>query len=119
MSSHVTFALFASCLALGTISPASGRSPPPRLGTPPQTEPARTDRYGDLLPDWAVARLRATRTRQGRSVRSISFSPDGQTVVLASWVQPFEQWDLATGRELGRFQGHPGGTTVAVFSPDG
>ncbi len=57
-------------------------------------------------------------------VRVLVFSPDGK--VLASWHnglppdKPFVRlWDVTTGKELCRHNGHPGGNGTIAFSPDG
>ena len=50
---------------------------------------------------------------------SAAFSPDGRSVVTASWDGTARIWDVASGRELQRFTGHTGGMNSAAFSPDG
>jgi RNA polymerase sigma factor (sigma-70 family) len=56
-------------------------------------------------------------------VTVLVFSPDGK--VLASWHngspdKPFIRlWDVATGKELCRHNGNPGGNGIIAFSPDG
>ena len=46
------------------------------------------------------------------------FSPDGRTVVTASWDNPPGLWDAASGKELHRLA-HDGPVYAASFSPDG
>jgi len=62
-------------------------------------------------------------------VRTVAFSPDGKTAVsggfisdtVSSVVNPGQLilWDLASGQEIRRFEGHPSGVVAADFTPDG
>ncbi len=47
-----------------------------------------------------------------------SFSPDGRTVVTASWDHTARLWDAASGKELQRLT-HEDTVWSASFSPDG
>src|SRR5262249_37030953 len=88
-----------------------------------ETKASRTDRYGDPLPEHSVARLGSLgHFRPGMRVNHAAFSPDGKTVALASQ-RAVTIWDLATAKELHRFQA-PGFTVLmensaVAFSPDG
>ena len=50
--------------------------------------------------------------------RAASFSPDGRTVVTASWDKTARLWDAASGKELQRLT-HEDAVYAASFSPDG
>ncbi|MCP4935935.1 MAG: WD40 repeat domain-containing protein, partial [bacterium] len=62
-------------------------------------------------------------------VRTVAFSPDGETAVSGGFVgdtvssvaNPGQLilWNLASGQELRRFEGHPSGVVAAAFTPDG
>ena len=67
-----------------------------------------------------VATLKHLKTLQGHSfeVRSVSFSPDGQTLASGSWGE-IRLWDVATGSEKKTFTGHQGWVHSVSFSPDG
>ncbi len=52
-------------------------------------------------------------------VFSAVFSPDGQTVLTASYDSTARLWDAATGQEKAVLRGHERPVVSAVFSPDG
>ena len=47
------------------------------------------------------------------------FSPDGATILTASWDKTARLWDARTGKALGVLRGHTQGVKDAEFSPDG
>jgi roadblock/LC7 domain-containing protein len=52
------------------------------------------------------------------AVNNASFSPDGKTIVTASWDNTARVWDLS-GKQLAELKGHTGAVINASFSPDG
>ncbi len=52
------------------------------------------------------------------AVSSVSFSPDGQSILTGSWDGTAKLWDLI-GNELQNFQGHTGVVSAVSFPPDG
>jgi WD40 repeat protein len=96
--------------------------PPATRGAPaPEAKGAagRTDRYGDPLPDGAVARLGTVRLRHECPVGSVAFSPDGALVAAGGTAAPVRVWDAATGQELARFKGKIRTSPALAFTPDG
>ncbi len=78
------------------------------------------DAHGDPIPRGAVARLGTTRFWMGG--RYAAFSPDGKLLASANRSKEdktIRLWDLATGKEVRRLEGHEAGVYRAVFSPDG
>jgi WD40 repeat protein len=60
---------------------------------------ARTDRYGDPLPEGAVARLGTRRFRAPGEIMSLAYTPDGKTIAVASHGGLF-LFDAASGKRL-------------------
>jgi WD40 repeat protein len=85
------------------------------LGAEP---PTHTDRYGDPLPDGAIARLGTARWRHGDFVTSLAYSPDGKTIATSGVGRTLVLWDAATGKEVRVFPGRGSAQGIA-FSPDG
>jgi RNA polymerase sigma factor (sigma-70 family) len=64
-----------------------------------ETPQARSDRYGDLLPSLAVARLGTRRLCGMMDPMWASFSPDGTKLASQNWYG-ITVWEAATGRQL-------------------
>jgi len=52
-------------------------------------------------------------------VRSIAFSPDGQTLASGSWDNTVRLWRAADGALLSTLKGHTDWVRSVAFSPDG
>jgi len=52
-------------------------------------------------------------------VQSVAILPDGRRAVTGSWDGSLWLWELETGKELRRFQGHTGIVMSAAITPDG
>jgi YVTN family beta-propeller protein len=78
---------------------------------------------GGLATPWLLDVASGQEVREFRGhagdVRSVAFSPDGDSIVTASYDGTARLWNVATGEEVRRFQGHTGGVVDVAFSPDG
>jgi WD40 repeat protein len=75
-----------------------------------------------LIQLWDVAtakEVRAIKAEPNLHVNAALFAPDGKTLVASTGQANFHLFDLATGKELRRFAGRRGQTSVLRFSPDG
>jgi RNA polymerase sigma factor (sigma-70 family) len=79
----------------------------------------RLDRFGDPLPEGALARFGTVRLRQGWMVSRVLFSPDGKQVALAGIGRPLGLWDVATGKQIHQFHQKNSQPSGIAFSPDG
>ncbi len=66
--------------------------------SPAPPKAARTDRYGDPLPEGAIARLGSSRLRIGNS--DFALTPDGRTIVTVAPEGIVREFDAHTGRLL-------------------
>jgi WD40 repeat protein len=106
MKAHLSRTALLAGLLLGVVVPAQGAGP------------AGKDRYGDPLPEGALARLGPARFRlplwQGRSA---CLSPDGK--LLAATDRDYVRLlEVATGKVVRHFPGNPVDRSL-LFSPDG
>jgi WD40 repeat protein len=57
--------------------------------------------------------------REERGVGAFDISPDDRQIAIAGADGSIGIFELLTGREIRRMQGHPGGVTTVAYSPDG
>jgi RNA polymerase sigma factor (sigma-70 family) len=67
---------------------------------PAERKEPRTDRFGDPLPEGAVARLGTLRLFHGQDLRRVVLSPDGKLVSGTDNSFRNRLWDAVSGREL-------------------
>ncbi len=101
----VTAAVAAAGIGFGVIAPVDADPPsqPAKPANPPPAEVAQPrpalDRYGDPLPDGAVARFGTVRFRHGGQLHSIAYSPDGKTIASGGFGR-IMLWEAETGKPI-------------------
>ncbi len=105
--------LYALLMILGVGSVNASDLPPTQ-----ERQAPHTDRYGDLLPKGAIARLGTVRFRLASDINSAAVSPDGAIVASSSRWGIIYLWDATTGKELRRIA-NEGYLEALAFSPDG
>jgi WD40 repeat protein len=100
---------------------ATAAEPSAIVTNPPvvQDKTPRTDLFGDLLPEGAIARLGCLRLRdQGGQHWAIAVSADGTLLASASIEPQIALWDLPSGKARLRLDVGPNHTALAL-SPNG
>jgi WD40 repeat protein len=108
MNRFRAYLVFSICFLLISVIAARGEPPVPEVAK---------DRYGDPLPEGAVARLGTLRFWHGESINSVAFSPDSKSVV--SGHGGIYLWDVATGKKRCEFAGHESSVRSVEFTADG
>jgi WD40 repeat protein len=75
----------------------------------------RTVRVWDVATGEEKAKLEG----HGDQVTSVSFSPDGVSIVSGSTDKTVRVWGVSTGQEKAKREGHSGWVLSGSFSPDG
>src|SRR5262245_39946885 len=60
----------------------------------------RVDRFGDALPEHAVARMGSLRFQAGFDVARTVFSEDGKKLLATGFFAGVRAWDAETGKEF-------------------
>ncbi len=94
----------AACMATAIARlPATPAEPAPGNDVA-STAATAVDVYGDPLPKGAVARLGTTRWRHSGNVTFVTFGADGTRLFTSGQDNLVRLWDLASGKELRRFE---------------
>src|SRR5262249_297412 len=96
-------------------APNSAKKEQPKPDDPKQP---RLDRYGDPLPEGAIARLGTMRFRHGNTMYRAALSADGNRLATTGGHSVTHIWDLTTGKSVRQFQPQYCNDAVA-FSPKG
>jgi RNA polymerase sigma factor (sigma-70 family) len=112
-------------LAVGVACGVAGKPEEPPQQGPPSAPLAQrraratgVDRYGDSLPEGAIARLGSLRRHHGFLIYAVAVSPDGKVLASAGGGRGLCLWDMATGKLLHEVVPTRHVYGVA-FSPDG
>src|SRR5262249_42585534 len=111
--------LLAVCLTLRPGLPIHGEPAPAKDRQAPRANAARTDRYGNPLPEGAIARLGTVRFRDVNTIERAAFSPNGNILAPSAAPNLIRLWDVATGKEIRRIVEKSSEVHLHGFSPDG
>jgi WD40 repeat protein len=70
---------------------------------PSEVKQGPVDRFGDPLPEGAVARLGTVRLRHSAAVARLAFIGDGRNLASLGEDNYFHLWNAASGKEISRF----------------
>jgi WD40 repeat protein len=85
-----------------------------------KSQSARSDQYGNPLPEGAISRMGAVRRRQQSAAWSLVFSVDGATVFsVGAQTSKICTWEAATGRLVRETPCPDDGAKCVARSPDG
>ena len=70
---------------------------------------------GTFAPGRAVSSVRG----RGAPIRAVAFLPDGKRFVTGSFDGTASVWDVASGKELHKLEGHTAEIFSVAVSPDG
>jgi RNA polymerase sigma factor (sigma-70 family) len=123
----VTALLVSLVVAVGGAGLVAQSAPPPPASVPESEEarpeeaeppaPARADT--DPLPAGALVRFGTPRLRHGQAISGVAFSKDSKTLATSSWDRTVSLWQLPSGKEIRRFEGHTAFVSCVALSPDG
>jgi WD40 repeat protein len=108
--------LLLACVVLAVPAPARADGPAAPDRKPTEPKKPRTDRYGDPLPEGAIARIGTVRWRHVGAFFA-AYGPDGKTLVSVA-DNSFRVWEVATGRKLREVTTKPE-IICGAQSPDG
>ena len=87
--------------------------------SPDGTRLAVASSIGIWFYDTAGYQEAALLTGHTSNVRSVAFSPDGNTLATGSWDDTVRLWDTKTGAHIRTLTGHTNSVLSVAFSPDG
>jgi RNA polymerase sigma factor (sigma-70 family) len=115
--------LTAVLLAAGAVvlaRPAPTMEPPaPEVKKGEEENRALADRYGDPLPEGAVARLGTVRLRHKEGGSGVLFAADGRQLITSANDGTVRFWDLNGGKQLLTLRSVQHGVSALALSPDG
>jgi WD40 repeat protein len=117
MSTLTGRCLLLACVVLAVPAQARADKPVAQDKKSPETNKPRTDRYGDPLPEGAIARIGTVRWRHAQ-MQLIGYRPDGKTLISLS-MDSIRLWDAATGRKLKEMPLRVESMECATLSRDG
>jgi hypothetical protein len=111
--STAVFLLLATVTVVGTLghrvlahghqaaeSPARIAETTPTNGDVQNKNLPHLDRYGDPLPEGAIARLGTVRMRHGHSITGAVFSGDNKSIIASDYYSGIHVWNVAEGKEV-------------------